>query len=132
MDYLTRAEIDIYLRTEELPLDSNDNNVNEDKITLCIDLVKSEIEPFLNEGGYVVPLTTQAQVDSLKHISLPIFKYYVNSDSGSRTEQIVNDYQFARSQLKRIANNEINLTVIDKQEDNLGNGSLKIVKLDIY
>lgn len=131
MDYLTRAEVDIYLRTEELPLDQNDD-VNEDKITLCINLVKGEIEPFLSEGGYIVPLTTQSQVDSLKHISLPIFKYYVNSDSGSRTEQIVNDYQFARSQLKRIASNEINLTAIDKQEDNLGNGSLKIVKLDIY
>lgn len=129
IDYLTRTEIGNYFKERELPLDVNDN-INENKINICIDLVRREIEPFLKEGGYKVPLTTQSQVDSLKHFSFPIFNYYVNSDSGSRTEQIFSDYQFARSQLKRIANGEISLTNIEK--DSTGDGELGIIKLDIW
>jgi phage gp36-like protein len=110
IDYLTRQEIGYYLRDQELPLNENDE-IKEEKINLSIDLVRREMEVFLREGGYKVPLLLQEEVNQLKHLSLPIFKYYVNSDSGSRTEQIIKDYDYARSQLKRIANNTMSVDI---------------------
>ena len=128
IDYLTRQEIEDYYRERQLPLDNNDNT-NEAKITQCINLVRREIELYLREGGYKAPLTEQEEVDQLKHLSFPIFEFYLNEDSGNRTRETITNYDYSRSILKKIANNDISIDIpkVSPDED-----ELITVKLGIY
>ncbi len=129
LDYLTRQEVEVYYRDRQLPLDDNDNT-NEDKITECINLIRAEIEPYLIEGGYKVPLTEQVEVNSIKHISYPLLDFYMNNDSGNRTRETITNYDYARSLLKKIANGDVNLPNIP--QDKPSQDDLISVCLDIY
>lgn len=132
LEYLTDAEVKIFCKPEELPLDENDVQ-DQEQIDATIPFPRYEIEPALRAGGYNTPLTEQAQVDSLKYLSVPIFKYYITNNNGSRTEQIEKDYERAKEELEKIANGEVNLelpSILDPDETN--NGGIRIIDLDIY
>ncbi len=132
IEYLTDAEVKIFCKSVELPLDENDV-LDQEQINATIPFPRYEIEPALRAGGYKTPLTTQEEVDVLKYISVPIFKYYITNNNGARTEQIEKDYERAKEELKKIAKGSIIINLpSDKNPDENVSGGLQIIDLDIY
>ncbi len=132
LEYLTDAEVKIFCKSVELPLDENDV-LDQEQIDATIPFPRYEIEPSLRAGGYNTPLTEQDQIDSLKYLSVPIFKYYITNNNGARTEQIEEDYKRVKEELEKIANGKVNLqlpSILDPDEDNLG--GIRVIDLDIY
>lgn len=131
LEYLTRAQIGIFLIEKELPLDQTNNNLlDEVKIESVIPFVRQEIEPYLKEAGYIVPLTEQSSIDQLTYISVPIYKFHITNSNGMRTKQTEEDYNNAKSRLNKIAKGDINLD-IPKEEDGSDSEFLGVLKMDI-
>lgn len=128
IDYISRQDVDDYMKEKELPLDNADVGVKERKITLAIKMTEAEINKFLKQGGYKAPLTTQEEVDSIIDLTLPVFKYHLLSDQGARTDQVVNDYTYARSMLKKIASNDLTLYSIEQVDE--GSDGIQVIKMD--
>jgi len=135
LEYLTDAEVKIFCKPQELPLDENDE-LNQVQIDATIPFPRYEIQKVLKSAGYIVPLTTQEEVDLLKYITIPVFKYHITSNNGTRTDQINTDYATAKRELQNIQAGKIILdlpTVNDPDGDTgSGVGGIHIVTLDIW
>lgn len=135
LEYITDAEVKIFCKPQELPLDENDD-LDQEQIDATIPFPRYEIQKVLKSAGYITPLTLQEEVDVLKYITVPIFKYHITTNNGSRTEQIENDYANARKELQLIQSGKIVVdlpTVSDPDgEGGEGIGGIQTVTLDIW
>jgi phage gp36-like protein len=106
MAYLTRDQINLYCKQQELPNNFNDNSLNEDAILSTVDVMQTEIDSYLRQGGYKLPITAGKESKML-FVIIPVYRYYITIQSGMQTEQISKDYEIALNKLKAIAKGEL-------------------------
>lgn len=130
IEYITRQQITEDIDEIEYPR-NDDNSINETRISNTIPFPRLEIEPYLAEAGYQVPVVEQADVDKLYIYARPIYRYYLTATNGARTEQIEEGYKNAIDRLKAIAKGNINLNIPVDDSDNGGSiDGLTIAYLD--
>jgi phage gp36-like protein len=124
MAYLTRDQIGLYCKNQELPNNLDDTGLNEELILSTIDLMQSEIDSFLRQGGYKLPIESGSQIKIL-NLTIPVYRYYITLQSGMQTEQISKDYEIALNKLKMIAKGDIllDLKTNDTEESPTKNNS---------
>jgi phage gp36-like protein len=131
LEYLTDAEVKIFCKEVELPLDEDTDTLDQVKIDATIPLVRYDIDMYLTAGGYATPLDTQENIDEIKMISIPVFKYHITNNSGARTETILEDYKLAIGKLTKISEGKLILTLPSKNNpDKDVSGGLQTLTLD--
>lgn len=116
MAYLTRSQISLYTKDQELPNLDDDSGLNEDLILSTVDVVETEINSYLRQAGYKLPLETGSE-SKLLFITIPVYRYFITLQSGMQTEQITKDYEIALNKLKAIAKGEMLLDLKTNDSD---------------
>ena len=130
IEYITRQDVTDLIDEIEYPR-NDDNSINEVRIEKLMSFPRREIEPYLAEAGYKVPVELQTDIDRLEYITVPIFKYYMTNNNGNRTEEIIEGYNNAKSVLNKIANGKVTIKGLPLDEDNTSNSGLSFSYLDI-
>lgn len=118
MAYLTREQITLYCNNNELPDDPENECLNEELILSTISVMENEINDYLRQGGYKLPLEAGSELKIL-HLSIPVYRYYITLQSGLRTESISKDYELALSKLKMIAEGKLSLSLKTNDSEEL-------------
>lgn len=116
MAYLTRDQIGLYCKEQELPNSPLDNGLDEELILSTIDLMESEINTFLRQGGYKLPLEAGTEIKII-NLVIPVYRYYITLQSGMRPESISKDYEIAFNKLKMIGEGKILLDLKTNDTD---------------
>jgi len=130
IEYITRAQVSKHIDEIEYPR-LPDNSIDEERIAETMTFPRKEIEPYLIQGGYVVPVILQEDIDQMINIVLPIFKYYMTNNNGNRTDEITEGYNNAKSILNKIASGKTTLN-IENDISNSAGSELNFFTLDVF
>jgi phage gp36-like protein len=118
MAYLTRDQIALYCSDKELPDDPENQGLNEELIISTISVTENEINNYLMQGGYKLPLESGSELKIL-HLTIPVYRYHITFQSGLRTESILKDYEIALSKLQKIAEGKLTLSLKTNDTDEI-------------